>query len=227
MSNAAMETHSTVFVTIDKLVSPSSPVNWNPLDDFPDHGNLVFPPSFPFPGQGEGRTGPPPPDERSLRSWPLGRTGPPSRGVRCLARGTRETRCLLIGETSIRRVTNGLGDPRVRWSRDRFVAHLFFGSNPVLDIFSVFAAALKIQLMSPASDLFSRWFSESNHCNLLGCKDCLSANRPPFVRCGLLAVCRDGDLYLLRLRLLTLRHMQAQDPIAILGPNTLGVDCVR
>src|SRR5260370_29681590 len=25
--------------------------------------------------------------------------------------------------------------------------------------------------MSPASDLFSRWFSESNHCNLLGCQD--------------------------------------------------------
>src|SRR5260370_41204995 len=25
--------------------------------------------------------------------------------------------------------------------------------------------------MSPASDLFSRWLSESNHCNLLGCQD--------------------------------------------------------
>jgi hypothetical protein len=63
-----------------------------------------------------------------------------------------------------------LSDPRFRWLRDRFVAQLFFGSNPVLDIFSVFAAALKIQLMSPASDLFSRWFSESNHGNLLGCQ---------------------------------------------------------
>jgi hypothetical protein len=52
-----------------------------------------------------------------------------------------------------------LGDRRFRWSRDRFVAQFLFNSNPVLDIFSVFAAALKIQLMSPASDLFSRWFS--------------------------------------------------------------------
>jgi len=66
-----------------------------------------------------------------------------------------------------------LGGPRFRWSRHWFVAHrfhLFFGSNPVLDIFSVFAAALKIQLMSPASDLFSRWFSASKHGNLLGCQ---------------------------------------------------------
>src|SRR5439155_23974226 len=54
-----------------------------------------------------------------------------------------------------------------------------------------------------------------------------SADRPPYVRCGLLAVRRDADLYLLRLRLLTLRHMQAQDPIAILGSNALGADCVR
>src|SRR6266581_6347085 len=150
MSNVLMETHSTVFLTIDKLVSP---------------------PSFPFPGQVEGRTGSPPLNERCLRSWLLGKTGPSSRGICCLARGTRETRCLLISGASIRRVTNGLGGPCFRWFRDRFVAQLFFGSNPVLDIFSVFAAALKIQLMSPASDLFSRWFSESNHCNLFGCQD--------------------------------------------------------
>ncbi len=32
-----MDTHSTVFVTIDKLVSPSSSVNGDPLDEFPDH----------------------------------------------------------------------------------------------------------------------------------------------------------------------------------------------
>jgi hypothetical protein len=48
-----------------------------------------------------------------------------------------------------------LGGPRFRWSHDRFLAQLFFGSNPVLDIFPVLSAALKIQLMSPASDLFS------------------------------------------------------------------------
>jgi hypothetical protein len=76
-----------------------------------------------------------------------------------------------LRRASIRDVTNGLGGPRFRRSRDGFVAQLFFGSHPVLDIFSVFAAALKIQLMSPASDFFSRWFSESNHCNLLGCQD--------------------------------------------------------
>jgi hypothetical protein len=33
----------------------------------------------------------------------------------------------------------------------------------------VVAAALKIQIMSQASDLFSRWFSASKHGNLLGC----------------------------------------------------------
>jgi len=42
--------------------------------------------------------------------------------------------------------------------------------SPVLDIFSVFAAAFKIQLMSPARDLFSRWFSPSKHGTLLGCE---------------------------------------------------------
>jgi hypothetical protein len=61
-----------------------------------------------------------------------------------------------------------LGGPRFRWSHDRFLAQLFFGSNPILDIFSVFAAALKIQHMSPASDFFSRWFSASKHGSLLG-----------------------------------------------------------
>jgi hypothetical protein len=48
-----------------------------------------------------------------------------------------------------------LGGLGFRWSRDRFLAQLFFGSNPILDIFSVFAFALQIQLVSPASDLFS------------------------------------------------------------------------
>jgi hypothetical protein len=63
-----------------------------------------------------------------------------------------------------------LGCPRFRWSRDRFVAQFFFGSNPVLDILPVFPAALKIQLMSPASDFFSRWFSVCKHGNLLVCQ---------------------------------------------------------
>src|SRR5437773_2478909 len=228
MSNATMDTRSMTFVIVDKLVSPSSSVNGNPLFHF-DHWQPRSPPSFPFFGQVRGRTGPCPPNERSLRSWLIGKTWPSSRGIRCLARGTRETRCLLIGKALIRRATNGLSDPRFRWSLDRFVAQLFFGSNPVLDIFSVFAPALKIQLMSPASDLFSRWFSESNHCNLLVLLSGRgrSSYRPLYMRRGLLAVRGDADLYLLRLRLLALRHMQAQDPIAILGPNALGVDCVR
>jgi len=37
MSNAVMAPHSMIFVTIDNLVSPSSSINGDPLDDFPDH----------------------------------------------------------------------------------------------------------------------------------------------------------------------------------------------
>jgi hypothetical protein len=59
------------------------------------------------------------------------------------------------------------GGLRFCWFRGRLAAQLFFGSNPVLKIFSVFAAALNIQLMSLASDLFSRWFSVFDHGNLL------------------------------------------------------------
>jgi len=129
-----MDTHSRIFLAI---------------------GNLVSLPSFSFAGQVKGRTGPSPPNERSVRSRLAGKAGPPdSRGC-CLARLTCETRCLLICIMSIRRTTSGVGGPRYRWSRDRFLAQLLFGSNPVLDIFSVIAAALKIQLMSPTSDLFS------------------------------------------------------------------------
>jgi hypothetical protein len=61
-----------------------------------------------------------------------------------------------------------LSGPRFRWFQGTFLAQLFFSSNPVLDIFSVFAAALKIQLMSAPSDLFCRWFSASKRGNLLG-----------------------------------------------------------
>ena len=143
-------------------------------------GNLVFPPSFSFSGQVKGLTGAPPPNERSVRSRLL-TPCPSSHRVCCLARVTYGTRCLLIGGASIRQVANGLGGPRFRWYPDRFVAQLFFGPNPVLNIFSVFAAALKIQLMSPASDLFSRWFSASKHGNLLGCQyEAGAPDRPPY-----------------------------------------------
>lgn len=42
-----MDTHSMIFATIDKLVSPSSSVNGDPLDDFPDHWQPPF--FFEFP----------------------------------------------------------------------------------------------------------------------------------------------------------------------------------
>src|SRR6266852_7239258 len=170
MSNAVMDTYSIIFVTIDKLVSPSSSVDGDPLDDFPDHWQPRFSAQFPLRRTREGVNWPAP-SERKICPFSAAQAGPSSRGICCLARVAYETRCSLLGGASIRRVTNGLDDSRFRWSRDRFVAQLLFSPNPVLHIFSVFAAALKIQLMSPASDLFSRWFSESNHCNLLGCQN--------------------------------------------------------
>jgi hypothetical protein len=63
-----------------------------------------------------------------------------------------------------------LGGLHLRRSRNRFVAQRFFGPNPVLYIFSVFAAAFEIQLMGPASDFFSGWIFASKPSNLLGCK---------------------------------------------------------
>src|SRR5437879_2316760 len=95
-------------------------------------GNLASPSNSLFVGQVQGRTWPAPPNERTVRSRLLGKAGP-----------------------SMRHVTTCLGGPRFRSFRDRSVAQLFFNSYPVFDIFSVFAAALKIQLMSPASDLLS------------------------------------------------------------------------
>ena len=88
--------------------------------------------------RGEGRTGPPPPNDTSDRARLLGKAGPSSCGA------------------SIKDVPTCLGGLRFHYSWDRFVAQLSFSAKPVLDIFSVFAAALKIQLMSSASDLFCR-----------------------------------------------------------------------
>jgi hypothetical protein len=50
-----MDTHSMIFVTIDKLVSPSSSVNGDPLFDFPDHWQPRFSDQFPL-RRTEGRT---------------------------------------------------------------------------------------------------------------------------------------------------------------------------
>jgi len=172
-----MDTHSMIFVTIDKvifvtvdkLVSPSGSVNGDPLDDSPDHWQPRFSVHFHLRRRSAGANLARPSERKIRPSRLLGKAWPLSRGVCCLARATCEIRCLLTRGASIRRITNGLSGPRFRWCRDRFVAQLFFGSNPVLDIFSVFAAALKIQLMSSVSDLFSRWFSASKHGNRLGC----------------------------------------------------------
>jgi len=43
-----MDTHSMIFVTINKLVSPSSSVNGYPLDDFRDHWQPCFSAQFPL-----------------------------------------------------------------------------------------------------------------------------------------------------------------------------------
>src|SRR6266446_39241 len=48
MSNAVMDTHCMIFVTIGNLVSPSSSVNGNPLFNFPDHWQPRFSPQFPL-----------------------------------------------------------------------------------------------------------------------------------------------------------------------------------
>src|ERR1700681_4292213 len=56
---------------------------------------------------------------------------------------------------------------RRRWFPNRFVAQLSFGSNPVLDIASLFTAAQEIQRISSASDLVFRRFSKFDHGNLL------------------------------------------------------------
>src|SRR6267143_4132282 len=63
MSNVVMGTHSMIFVIIDKLVSPSSSVNGDPLDDFPDHWQPRFFFEFPL-RRSSARGGRPPPSKR-------------------------------------------------------------------------------------------------------------------------------------------------------------------
>jgi hypothetical protein len=150
-------------------VTTMSNAERHPLRNFRDHWQSRFSAQFPLRRTCKWANWPASLNERSAHSRLLGKAGPSFGGVCCLARATLRDNMFTHRRASIRRVTNCLGGSRLRWSRDRFVAQLFFGSNPVLDIFSVFAAALNIQLMSPASDLFSRWFFESNHGNLLGC----------------------------------------------------------
>jgi len=49
--NAVMDTHSMIFVIIDKPVFSIEFVNVDPLDDFPDHWQPRFSVSFPFAGK--------------------------------------------------------------------------------------------------------------------------------------------------------------------------------
>jgi hypothetical protein len=61
-----MHTHSMIFVTINKLVSPSSSVNGNPLDDFPEHWQPRFFFEFPLsPQKCGGGLGPPPANQKT------------------------------------------------------------------------------------------------------------------------------------------------------------------
>jgi hypothetical protein len=92
-----MDTRSMIFVTIDKLVSPSSSVNGDPLDDFPEHWQPRFSVQFPLRRTMKDRLA------RALRTKDLsglglpGKAGPSSRRVCCLACATYETRFLHIG----------------------------------------------------------------------------------------------------------------------------------
>jgi hypothetical protein len=59
-----MNTHSMIFVTIDKLVSPSSSVNGDPLYDFPDHWQPRFFTQFPLRPTSEGADWPAPSERK-------------------------------------------------------------------------------------------------------------------------------------------------------------------
>jgi hypothetical protein len=76
-------------------------------------------------------------ESRTVKPW----------GLLCRASHSRD-RMITHTEASINTAIACMSGPRFRWSRDRFVAQLLFGPNPVLDISSVFAAALKIQIIS-------------------------------------------------------------------------------
>src|SRR5712664_2228380 len=166
-----MDTHSMSFVTIGNLVSPSSSVNGDPLSDFPDHWQPRFSAQFSL-----RRT-----DEGANRLAPSKRKIFPVLG--CQGKPDRQAAGAVVSLVPFARQdvysygVRQLDMSRAAWAAlvfagpaNRFLAQLFFSSNPVLDIFSVFAATLKLQLMSSASDLFSRWFSASKHGNLLGCQ---------------------------------------------------------
>src|SRR5437660_11505205 len=101
-----MDTHSMIFVAVDKLVSPSSSVDGDQLDEFPNHWQPRFSAQFLLRRTSEGANWPAP-SKQNIRPFSAAQAG-----VCCLARVTYETRCFLIRRASISRVTNRLDDPR-------------------------------------------------------------------------------------------------------------------
>lgn len=85
---------------------------------------------------------PGPLNEGSARSRLLGEAGPSSHGTVVSLRPPAMEDVYSCAGASIHYVT--IGWAAFRRSRDWFVAELLFGSYPVLDILSVFAAALNI-----------------------------------------------------------------------------------
>jgi hypothetical protein len=77
MSNAVMDTHSMIFVTIGNLVSPSSSVNGDPLSDFPDHWQPRFSAEFPLRPTSEGA------------DWPARRRTKDLSGLGCSSRAVK------------------------------------------------------------------------------------------------------------------------------------------
>src|SRR6202521_6159350 len=75
MSNAAMDTHSMIFVTICKLVSPSRSVNGDPLFDFPDHWQPRFSAQLPLRPTSEGADWPAPSERKDLPALGCYRNG--------------------------------------------------------------------------------------------------------------------------------------------------------
>src|SRR5260370_10626634 len=142
-----MDTRSIIFVTIDKLVSPSSSVNGDPLDDFPDHRQPRFSAQFPPRWTSEGADWAAP-SERKISPVLAARKNRAVKPCDLLSRSCHSRgKCLLSGGASIKRVTNDLGDPRFRWSRDQFVAQLFLRSYPVPIILSLLYNPFNAQLM--------------------------------------------------------------------------------
>jgi hypothetical protein len=77
MSNAVMDTHSMIFVTIDDLVSPSSSVDGDPLFYFSEHRQSRFSAQFPLIRTSEGADWAAPPRTKDLSV--LGCQGKPGR----------------------------------------------------------------------------------------------------------------------------------------------------